>query len=54
MDLDIVQLISQVGFPIAIAVFVLVRLDHSLKSLHLEIVHLGQEIRRLSDRGGVA
>jgi hypothetical protein len=31
MELDIVTLISNVGFPIAIALYVLIRLENTLK-----------------------
>ena len=50
MEFDLITLISQVGFPIAVAGFVLVRLDHTLKDLRDEIVSLNTEFRRLCER----
>lgn len=50
MDIDIVTLIAQVGFPAAIAIFVLVRLDHTLRALRDEILALSGEFRRLCEK----
>jgi len=50
MEFDLITLISQVGFPIAVAAFILVRLDHTLKSLREEIIGLRHEIHRCHER----
>lgn len=50
MELDLVTLIAQVGFPIAVAAYVLVRLNSSLNSLRDEIVHLRHELKAYTAR----
>lgn len=44
-----VQIIKDVGFPIAVALFVLIRLNGQLTKLTNEIVRLSERIEELSD-----
>ena len=43
--MDLVQLIAQVGFPMAVAVFLLVRLDARLEKLTAAIDELTGELK---------
>jgi YvrJ protein family len=44
---DIVQLISNLGFPIAISLYLLIRIEGKLESLTLSINNLSQTINSI-------
>jgi len=47
MEIDLVTLIAQVGFPIAVTVYLLVRLDRTLHSLRDEVKSLAGYIKEM-------
>lgn len=48
--MDLVQLISQVGFPIAVAAFLLIRFDTTIKENTKATVSLSQALRVLATK----
>lgn len=49
---ELIRLAQGVGFPVAVAAFVLVRLERRLRELHDALVQLRVEISRMNGRLG--
>ena len=47
MEFDLITLTSQVGFPIAVAAYVLIKLNASLNSLRDEVFSLSNTIKKM-------
>lgn len=45
MDFDIINVLGNFGFPIAVSIFLLVKLDKSFKQLETAITNLINEIK---------
>lgn len=50
MDMDIVQVVSQVGFPIAVACYSLIVLNKSIKENTLVMVKISEKIEGCEKR----
>lgn len=47
MDFEFVGMIANLGFPIAISIYLLVRLENKMENLAERIKELGEAIRRM-------
>jgi len=47
---DLIQIISNVGFPIAISAYLLIRIENKMEALSVSITDLARAVDRLFDR----